>query len=731
MDIIEDRNIPSTVCLFKDREEPRATFWNQFTEAETACCEKKKRAFVLSYYGMGGIGKTSLCRQLQKEMHEKARKALYVTWDFNEAQDSRIVLCRLKNQLEQKGFHFPLFDYACYFYAYKSGENPDSPEVKELIKNSSILRFCSNIGGLIPGVGFWVNLIKVLDETFARVREYMNNHSASAKEIENTMAGELYEKLPYFFAKDLAANMEKQDTPLVIFLDTYEKLVNELAATNSLSHDLWLRGNMGVIRRVPYVLWVIAGREKLKWEQLDPAWDGKIKQYLLGDLSEKDSLQLLAEAGVSDEALRKDLYSLTGGVPIYLDICITQYLQILNSGITPQKEDFGIESDAGHTDCNATVLMGKFLDHIKDSIQKDMLYMFACLEWWDDASITKIAANGHCNFSDSAYETIKKMSFVMLEGRGFRLHQTVSEILFQLCPKGIKEKVANGLLGVYDPQTLTQESILSPSVDEAMKRMVQAGLLLHNDDEALRVYYKERLYENLRLLTEKGQSRRAFVIAVPLILRAEKNKESLFYAEVQCDTSWMLALSPLYEQATDSNETNAVFYGNIADDVYKEILSGMTYMAWDYMAEGEYQKAISLQKTVLARYQRLLGDHDTKTLAAMEALTRSLQHTGDYEAARQLHELIVTQSACGLGNDHPRTIVAMAALADLLFSMGLYEDACRLQETVATYFTHRLGKEKEGTTEEIKKWITYLEKADADGNAERIAALRKTYGIES
>ncbi|MBQ1946980.1 MAG: tetratricopeptide repeat protein [Clostridia bacterium] len=731
MDIIEDRNIPSAVCVFKDREEPRKAFWNEFTEAETACREKKKKAFVLSYYGMGGIGKTSLCRKLQKEMQEKSPNALYIAWDFNEAQDCRTVLCRLKNQLEKKGFRFPLFDYACYFYACKIGENPSSPEVKKLIENSSVLRLCSQIAGLIPGVGFWVNLIKMLDETFAWVREYMNNHTASAKEIENTIAGELYEKLPLFFAKDLAANMENQDTPLVIFLDTYEKLVNELSSANSLSQDLWLRGNMGVIRRVPYVLWVITGREKLQWHKEDSAWEGVLKQHLLGNLSEKDSLEVLFEAGISDEALQKSLYQLTDGVPIYLDICIAQYLQILYSGIAPKKEDFGIATDARHTDCNATVLMEKFLDHIKDSIQKDMLYMFACVEWWNDDSIIKIATNGHCNFSDSAYEAIKKLSFVIQDSHGFRLHRTVREILLQLCPKGIKEKVAKGLLGVYDSQQLIQESILSPSVDEALRRMVQAGLLLHNDDEALQMYYQEKLYENLLRLTEQGQSRRAFIIATPLLFRAEKNKDSLFYAEVQCDTSWMLAVSQVFEQAASASETNAPCFSNIVHDVYMEILSGMTYMAWDYMSEKEYQKAIPLQKTVLARCQKLLGDSDTKTLAAMEHLARSLQHMGDFEAARLLHERIVAQATCGFGKDHPRTIVAIGVLADVLFLMELYEDACRLQETVATYFTHRLGKENEGTIDEIKKWITYLEKADAASHAERIRMLRETYGIIS
>ena len=65
----------------------------------------------------------------------------------------------------------------------------------------------------------------------------------------------------------LAVYMEESQKPFVIFLDTYEELVNELLPGNPLQNDLWLRDiKTGIIPRVPYVLWVIAGREKLKWE---------------------------------------------------------------------------------------------------------------------------------------------------------------------------------------------------------------------------------------------------------------------------------------------------------------------------------------------------------------------------------------------------------------------------------------------------------------------------------
>ena len=62
--------IPQANKVFTDREEPRKSFWKLFEKLKANISEGDDIQ-VLSYYGIGGIGKTSLLRKLMAEMNEK------------------------------------------------------------------------------------------------------------------------------------------------------------------------------------------------------------------------------------------------------------------------------------------------------------------------------------------------------------------------------------------------------------------------------------------------------------------------------------------------------------------------------------------------------------------------------------------------------------------------------------------------------------------------------------
>ena len=120
--------------VFTDREEPRKSFWKNY---DFMCdCKKNDEGEirVLVYYGIGGIGKSSLLNKLMLEMEEKLEEPLYVSFDFDIKQDCRAVLESMKNMLANKyKFSFPLFDMGLYLYAQKIGENVESPEIKGLV----------------------------------------------------------------------------------------------------------------------------------------------------------------------------------------------------------------------------------------------------------------------------------------------------------------------------------------------------------------------------------------------------------------------------------------------------------------------------------------------------------------------------------------------------------------------------------------------------------------------
>lgn len=75
-----------------------------------------------------------------------------------------------------------------------------------------------------------------------------------------------------------------------MFFDTYEVLVNELSGIGEpLKNDEWIRDEKrGLITNIPNVIWVIAGRENIKWGKFNHEWKDALSQHLLGNLSEHE-----------------------------------------------------------------------------------------------------------------------------------------------------------------------------------------------------------------------------------------------------------------------------------------------------------------------------------------------------------------------------------------------------------------------------------------------------------
>lgn len=56
--------------IFTDRKEPRLAFWEMFKKIEQDKKSGKDNIFVLSYYGVGGEGKSTLIDKLRREIAE-------------------------------------------------------------------------------------------------------------------------------------------------------------------------------------------------------------------------------------------------------------------------------------------------------------------------------------------------------------------------------------------------------------------------------------------------------------------------------------------------------------------------------------------------------------------------------------------------------------------------------------------------------------------------------------
>lgn len=464
--IMRKQEIVRATRKFTDREQPRQVFFDKYDALKQQLPDVDE-IYVITYYGVGGIGKSTLLRKLQEELQEKEKTPYYLHYDFETSQDMKTSLQFMKTKLEKDyKFSFPLFDLALYAYSNKIGDTVERKEVQSYVEQSRTLSFIMDSIEDIPLIGMASKLVKLADSGIAVLKNITSNYKKELSQIEQDSAEDIYQNLPYYFSLDLEENVKKLNQPLVIFLDTYEKLVNEVQDTGySISEDLWLRGERGPILNVPGILWVIAGREKIKWGESDKDWEDTLDQHILGDLSWKDTRSFLNEAGISDETLCKEIYELTHGTPIYLDICVSTF-EILNSqGRSITIDEFGKNPDA---------LIERYIRYM-DHQSSEMVYLLSQIPLWNDDMIHEVGPKILPDFSYVLYEKIKKLSFVCNLETWSYIHKTVNDVFNANCPEIIRKKSVD-ILYHYYYDFLVNHSTVHPNYSYYLDGFLQVSL---------------------------------------------------------------------------------------------------------------------------------------------------------------------------------------------------------------------------------------------------------------
>lgn len=714
--------LPKASRMFTDREDPRKAFWEAYETVKDEL-NGKSHAHVLSYYGTGGVGKTHLLKKLESELKEKISSPRYIYVDLNVCQDSITVLERMRNTLSNTyKFSFSLFEFGLYVYAKKTGAKAESIDVKQFIASSPVLSLLLQVSKELPFVGNAAKILDIVtatlpiaDKTASVILTRIKKHDKNLLLLDSLDANKLYEFLPYLFALDMAENLEKKPKePFVIFLDTYEKLVNEISALgDSRLADEWIRGENGLIQNIPYTLWVIAGREHLKWEVFDPEWSESLEQHVLKNLSFKDSNDFLKSTGIDNEELRSQIFNLTGGSPIHLDLCVDTFLHLKERGITPDITMFGD---------NTQTIVARLLSYMGSSDQ-DLVYALTCLYEWDDDLISELAPGILPNFSFSAYEKMKDHSFVTLCSNGrYRIDRTVSEVLMNKCPALLKKNVGKVLFDKFS-KVLEEKESFSPDFSTALTYVTQAGILLCDDRDQLCNFFSEYIYNNIRALAEAGIFECANNIFNMLSKYAERNKNDFFYVLILYLNARLLQTKGDYKKAleeiTKSLELHKKLYEEVDNNTIL-ITAAKAFILSDY---GKHDEAIEALEFVLEYRRRVLGENDPDTLKALINLALFYRRAGKHREALNTAEQVYKIRKSSLGENNINTIHAMNIMSGALYSLEEYQQALKLQEKVYKKSLKALGAEHPETLSAMDHLALTLDKLDKPQEA---LELRKT-----
>lgn len=430
--------------IFTDREAPRAAFWKIYNNLEPGDVE------IINYYGIGGIGKSSLLKQLQVELDEHGNDK-YISYNFESREKIDMVLYDISRKLmdKYKNLKFPVFDYA-FEKINKLG--------KDLVEQENILEH-HTVGNTLNAASEFIPYVNVVTSAINEGAKFAMWLAKRHEKLKGTNAdlyseitaqnndGELLKRLPHYFSIDAYEyfkNYENRE-PLVIMLDGYEVLVNKLEkGDKAKGDDLWLREEGSLVYSIPNTIWVIAGREKLDWSEDMLPQD---QTHLIGNLGKPDAMDFFCKSGITNVALEEGLYELSGGTPVYMDLCVRQYNKYIEQyAKEPSLDYFGKDTEE---------IAIRFLRDMT-IMEQGIMHLLSCLPaTWNDEMVEELAKKLKYDFSQNEYRLIKNLTLVEAidsDGIMYKLHETFRKVVLSQINRDEKVRIMNGVKDMLVPR---------------------------------------------------------------------------------------------------------------------------------------------------------------------------------------------------------------------------------------------------------------------------------------
>lgn len=379
---------------------------------------------VLAFYGIGGIGKSSLLREFERcVLHHGGAVQALLDFRYGEYRSPTAALFQLRTQLRRAGVQFPHFEiaYAAWHQAAKPDVSLRRGDLSFLEDGELAAEVIDAIADL-PGADLFIKIPRALKRLSAGANEWWTRKGERAlRGLGSRTASDIQNLLPAFWARDVRDFIAHNRQPIVLLLDTYEALWDDhRSTTERLRLDSWVRE---WVAHLPGVLWVIAGRSRLVWEESDPAWSETLEQYLVSALSPDDTDVYLSASGVKARAVRSAIVDKSAGVPLYLDLAAGIYHRI--------EQEEGRIPNANEFDETLPALFDRFFHQLDDTEQAALLVL-SVPESFDRRKYSELMTRFQTGYGATAAQLKKLTSFSFIESNAageYVIHALAKEAL--------------------------------------------------------------------------------------------------------------------------------------------------------------------------------------------------------------------------------------------------------------------------------------------------------------
>lgn len=316
-----EKNIPN---IFVDRDEAKGLY---IEKREQKTIDKS----ILIFYGVGGVGKTSLKKEIIRIHKKENKENLVFDLDFKENKVNSIaeaLYTFLKSLKKEKNnrFHPHAFLKAYNLYCKKKNIEHNNLESATIPQEADLfLKFAGIFDNGITETAFYtvVNLFNTLYNTFTVNKEVKKKIA----ELKNKDIEEIEEYLPVFFQEDLKKYTLKHPKSKILFvIDTFETLSNKcIESLHRKKLEKWLQELLLYFSKkyLSNAQIIIFGRDKLEWN--NDNWTKLLEHYELTNLPMNYILEYLQKVNIKGEALQTIIAKSCGGLPFYLKLLVDMY----------------------------------------------------------------------------------------------------------------------------------------------------------------------------------------------------------------------------------------------------------------------------------------------------------------------------------------------------------------------------------------------------------------------
>lgn len=540
---LKTKNKLKATKKFTDRDAPREVFNNSLADY----IDGEPSLKVLVYYGVGGIGKTSLLNHLKKEcskLCEHELDVVFVNLESSVLDSPASCLYAIYNQLS---FSCPAFEFALAKLWAIQGRTIEDIK-KQRVKQDSMLYDVLSSASDIAEVFAPVKLVnRLIDKGSDLVNKWWKKDKFLIEDIENMDEHELEENLPYFLAHNVETAVEN-GKKLIFFFDSHETVIKRDNFRNTKqAGDKWLRDFIG---STECGLYIIAGREYLKWGDEDKDWNSYIEQHILGELSNEDAEYFLKHIPIDDTKIRSAIIATSQGVPLYLDLCASIYFMQKQKGdVLP--DDFSIAQ---------TDVVKRFLSHL-DSNEQETLKVCALLEQYDQELVAELTKELNISFPTTKFKDFTENSYSVelnhLIG-SFKIHDIVTNFikentnqhvyyevtvaLLKYCWNLYNQQKSDRLCWIYPQLIVLTLKVNTSKNKEFSDRLLTIGLYLidvgfwkslsdkldsYNKEDKAGTWLHELLFIKALCLRKNGKLKEAYETYEETLARVSKNVEWL------------------------------------------------------------------------------------------------------------------------------------------------------------------------------------------------------------